>query len=92
MLSDDKIIHMSHVLFRELQKSGVVDFQEEEGKIRRQIRRSIMDELKIADEIDKAVRKKLESYSKKLIEGTPEWDILYKRLFQEEEKRRGRDI
>jgi hypothetical protein len=92
MLSDDKITHMSHVLFRELQKRGVVDFREDEGKIRRQIKRSIMDELKIADEIDKAVRKKLESYSKKLIEGTPEWDILYKKFFQEEEKRRGRDL
>ncbi|NOY63875.1 MAG: DUF507 family protein [Nitrospirae bacterium] len=92
MLSDDKIIHMSHVLFREWQKRGVVDFLEDEGKIRRQIRRSIMDELKIADEIDKAVRKKLESYSKKLIEGTPEWDVLYKKFFQEEEKRRGRDL
>ena len=91
MLSDEKIIHMSHVLFKELKKIGVVEFLEDEGKIRRQIRRSIMDELKIADEMDKAVRKKLASYSKKLIEGTPEWEILYKRFFQEEEKRRGSD-
>lgn len=92
MLSDDKITHMSHVLFRELQKRGIVDFLEDEGKIRRQIRRSIMEELKVADEIDRSVRKKLESYSKKLIEGTPEWDILYKKFFQEEEKRRGRNL
>ncbi len=92
MLSDEKITHMSHVLLKELKSRNLIDVTEEEGKIRKQIKRSITEELKIADEIDRMVRAKLQSYSKKLVEGSPEWDVLYRKFFKEEEKRRGRDI
>lgn len=92
MLSDEKITHMSHVLLRELKKQGLIEVLEEEGKVRRQIRRSIVDELKLGEEIDEAVRRKINSMSKKLAEGSPEWEVLYKKFFKEEEKRRGRDI
>ncbi len=91
MLSDEKITHMSHILLRELKKRDLIAVLEEEGKIRRQIRRSIMDELKLGEEIDEAVRRKINSMSKRPAEGTPEWDVLYKRFFKEEEKRRGRE-
>ncbi|RME62823.1 MAG: DUF507 family protein, partial [Nitrospirae bacterium] len=54
------------------------------------IRRIIINERKFGEEIDDIVRKKLSSYSKKLIEGSPEWEVLYRKLYQEEEeKRRG---
>ncbi|NOX20800.1 MAG: DUF507 family protein [Nitrospirae bacterium] len=56
------------------------------------MRRSIIEELKLGEEIDEVVRRKLSSYSKKLVEGSPEWEVLYKKFFKEEEKRRGRDI
>ncbi len=92
MLSDEKITHMSHVLLRELKNRNLIKVNEEEGKVRRQIRRSIIEELKLGEEIDEAVRRKLSSYSKKLVEGSPEWEVLYKKFFKEEEKRRGRDI
>ncbi len=92
MLSDEKITHMSHILLRELKKQNLIEVLEEEGKVRRQIRRSIMDELKLGEEIDEAVRRKINSMSKKLAEGSPEWEVLYKKFFKEEEKRRGRDI
>ncbi len=92
MLSDEKITHMSHVLLRELKKQGLIDTLEDEGKIRRQIRRSIVEELKLGEEIDEAVRRKINSMSKRLAEGSPEWEVLYKKFFKEEEKRRGRDI
>ncbi len=92
MLSDEKITHMSHVLLRELKNRNLIKVNEEEGKVRRQIRRSIIEELKLGEEIDEVVRRKLSSYSKKLVEGSPEWEVLYKKFFKEEEKRRGRDI
>jgi hypothetical protein len=92
MLSDEKVTHMSHVLLRELKKQGLIDTLEDEGKIRRQIRRSIIEELKLGEEIDEVVRRKINSMSKRLAEGSPEWEILYKKFFKEEEKRRGRDI
>jgi len=89
-LSDEKIIHMSHVLLKGLKDRGVIVVKADEGTIRKQIRRSIMEELKFGEEIDAIVRKKLSSYSKKLVEGSQEWEVLYRKLYkEEEEKRRG---
>ncbi len=90
MLSDEKVTHMSHVLLKELKKKGLVVVKEDEGKIRRQIQKSITDELKAGEEIEEAVRRKIQSYSKNIIEGSSEWEVLYRKFFKEEEAKRGR--
>jgi hypothetical protein len=90
MLSEDKISHLSHVLLRDLIKQEVVETIEDEGAIRREIKRTIISELMVGEEIDQVVRKKLQSFAKKLIEGSPEWEVLYKKFFREEEIKKGR--
>jgi len=90
MLSEDKISHLSHVLLKGLMQQGLVELIEDEGAIRREIKRTIVSELKIGEDIDQIVRKKLQSFSKKLIEGSPEWEVLYKKFFREEEIKKGR--
>jgi hypothetical protein len=39
--------------------------------------------------IDIAVRRKIESLSRKVPPGSREWEILYRQYYQEEERRRG---
>jgi hypothetical protein len=90
MLSDDKILHLSHMLFKGLIDRKLINPVVEESKVRAEIKRSIISELKIGEEIDSAVRKRLQSFSKKIFEGSPEWEILYKKYFKEEEVKRGR--
>ncbi|MGE5893036.1 MAG: DUF507 family protein [bacterium] len=89
-LSEDKISHISHVLLKELVDRDIIKAKEEEGKIRREIKRVIAAELKIGEEVDLVVRRKLQSYSKKIVEGSPEWEVLYKKFYREEEVKRGR--
>jgi hypothetical protein len=62
----------------------------EENDIRLHIQKIITQELKIDEEIDQKVHKKLESYSRPIIEGTNEWDILYKKMYDEELNKLGR--
>jgi len=88
-LSDDKINHLTHVLFKGLIERRVIKPLVDDATIRKEIKRIILHELKIAEEIDEVVRKKLESYSKKIYEGSTEWDVLYHRFFTEESGRRG---
>jgi len=88
-LSDEKITHLTHVLLKGLIERKVIIPRTDEGSIRREMRRVIMDVLNIAEEIDVVVRKKLESYSKKIIEGSSEWDVLYNKFFTEESVKRG---
>ncbi|MBN2655087.1 MAG: DUF507 family protein [Nitrospirae bacterium] len=90
MLSDDKISHMTHVLLKELMDKDIIDIIEEESEVRREIKRTLVSELKVGEEIDAVVRKKLESYSRQLVENSPEWEVLYERFFNEEEVRRGK--
>jgi hypothetical protein len=90
MLSEDKISHISHVLLKGLLERGLVSASEEEGKIRAEIKRTIISELKIGEDMDTAARKKIQSFAKKVVEGSPEWEILYRKFFREEEVRRGR--
>jgi hypothetical protein len=90
MLSDDKISHLSHVLLKDLIAQGLVGPVADEAAVRREVKRTVVLELKLGEEIDEIVRKKLQSLSKKLIEGSPEWEVLYKKYFREEEIKRGR--
>jgi hypothetical protein len=90
MLTEDKISHLSHVLLKGLLEKDLIEAIEDEGKIRAEIKRTIISELKIGEVIDSAVSKKLLSFSKKIAEGSPEWDVLYKKYFREEEFKRGR--
>lgn len=88
-LSDDKISHLTHVVLKGLLEKNVITPLEDEGQIRRDIRRVVVRELKIADGIDEMVRKKLQSYSKKIYEGSSEWDVLYNKFFEEEAAKKG---
>ncbi|WP_333654061.1 DUF507 family protein [Dissulfurispira sp.] len=90
MLSNDKITHMTHVVLKGLMDKGLIILKKDDGLLRREIKRTIMGELKIGEDIDEAVRRKLQSFSKKLVEGSPEWEVLYKKYYEEEEAKRGR--
>jgi len=90
MLSEDKISHLSHVLLKSLIGQQLVELKEDEGSIRREIKHTIVSELRIGEEMDEIVRKKLQSFSKKVIEGSPEWEVLYRKFFREEEIKKGR--
>lgn len=90
-LSDEKISHLTHVVLKGLLNKEAIVPLSEEGLIRRKIKSLITRELKAAEDIDTLVRKKLQSYSKKIIEGTTEWDVLYQKFFREEETKKGRD-
>ncbi len=90
MLSEDKISHLSHVLLKNLLAQKLLELNEDEAAIRREIKRVITSELKIGEDIDQVVRKKLQSFSKKVIEGSPEWEVMYRKFFREEEIKKGR--
>jgi hypothetical protein len=90
MLSEDKVSHLSHVLLKGLIAQNLVELKVDEAAIRREIKRTVAGELMIGEEIDQIVRKKLQSFSKKVVEGSPEWDVMYRKFFREEEIKKGR--
>jgi len=90
ILSEDKISSLSHLVLDCLIEKKWAVLREEETRILREIRKVITAELRIQEEIDSLVRHKLSTYSKRLIEGTPEWEVLYKKFLLEERSKRHR--
>ena len=88
-LSEDKISHLSHLILNELKK-GIVTLKEDEITVLREIKRLIISELHLDEEVDAIVKRKLEPYSKKFPEGTPDWSHQYTRFFDEEMRKRRR--
>ena len=89
-LSRGKINHLSKLLLKVLEEDPSADFLREPNEVRLQMVRIITDELTIDEIVDEEVRRTLASYSRKLREGTPEWEILYNKHYEEEMmKRRG---
>jgi hypothetical protein len=88
-LSRDKINKLAHTVADALAEIDQVDFVEDRNTIRVEARR-ILEEL-MAEEakIDTAARQKIESQRRTILEGTQEWDILYRKYYNEEVKKLG---
>lgn len=86
-LSTDRISHIAHLFCETPVKQGkmtVVDA----GRILQKTKEIITEFCKIDDQVDDAVRKKLASHSNPILEGSPEWDVMYKKYFEEELNKR----
>lgn len=87
-LGEERISHLSHLIVDTLWKDDLIDFDREEVVLQ-EVKRTIRDYLKVEDEVDALVRKKIRSMSRIVPEGGREWDILYRRFFEEEIRKRG---
>jgi hypothetical protein len=65
-----------------------VDALQPEERLLREIKRTITAELQFEDEADAAARRTIQSLSRRVPEGSPEWDVLYRKYMDEEMHRR----
>jgi len=83
-LSREKVLHISHLILGHLDRDDGVEYFDEPQEIRQTIVKIIMDEMRNDEAIDALVRKKLESQKRGIVEGSDEWDVLYRKYFEEE--------
>lgn len=88
LLSADKVSHLSHVILAALKKTTVARLTGEEAKVLREIKRVLAEELAQEEEIDRIVRARLASYSRPILEGSAEWETLYRKACEEESRKR----
>jgi len=88
-ISREKINKLAHAVADTLASMESVDFVEDRNTIRLEARRIL--ELLMAEEakIDAAARHKIESQRRTILEGSQEWDILYRKYYNEEVKKLG---
>jgi hypothetical protein len=86
-LSDDRISHLSHRILERIR--GLVGMPDEERALR-EIKRRMTAVLKEDDVIDNLVREKIASLKRGVPVGGNEWEILYRKYYEEEAARRRR--
>ena len=88
-LSREKIVRISHQLVDVLVAREDVEFVEDRDTIRQQIVQILQNLLKEEEKVDAGVRRKISSQKREILEGSEEWDILYRKYYGEEMKRMG---
>jgi uncharacterized protein len=83
-LSREKVLHISHLILGHLDRDDGVEYFDDPQEIRQTIVKIIMDEMRNDEAIDALVRRKLESQKKGIVEGSDEWDVLYRKYYEEE--------
>lgn len=88
-LSREKINHLSNLIIKDFDERDELDYLKEPNDVRLRIVKAITDELKVEDEVDANVRKRLQSYSRSIREGSSEWEVLYEKHYKEEMEKKG---
>ena len=86
-LSRERCVHLSHLILEYLNTEDRIDFYAEPQEVRQDIFRLISDEMKADEAIDAAVRRKIESQRRNIAEGSDEWDVLYRKYYEDEVSR-----
>jgi len=86
-LTEARISHLSHQVRRALLKGGLADFPDD-AAAHREAKAVLASYARAEEEADTLAREKISRLSRRVPEGGREWDILYRKYFEEELTRR----
>jgi uncharacterized protein len=88
-LSREKTVRLSHRIIDYLVSDSNVDFIEDRDTIRLEIVNILTSLLKVEEQVDTEARAKIASQKKEILEGSEEWDVLYRKYYAEGLRRLG---
>ncbi|MBX3016660.1 MAG: DUF507 family protein [Bdellovibrionaceae bacterium] len=88
IISEDRQSHLAHMITDKVYDDDLVDFSDDELALRI-AKKAIAEFVKEDVDIDLAAREKVASLKRGVVENSPEWDVLYKKYYEEERNRRG---
>jgi hypothetical protein len=88
-LSREKIVRISHQVTDLLVQGNEVEFIEDRDTIRQHIVQTITNVLREEEKVEVEVRKRISSQKKEILEGSEEWDLLFRKYYSDELRRMG---
>jgi hypothetical protein len=88
-ISRDKLNKLAHTIADTLAEVPECDFLEDRNTIRQEARKALEKLLIEETRLDAAARLKIASQRKIIVEGSQEWDILYRKYYNDEVKKLG---
>ena len=88
-LTRDKLNKLAHTVADTLAEVPECDFLEDRNTIRQEARKALEKLLTEEMKLDQGARLKIQSQRKIIVEGSQEWDILYRKYYNDEVKKLG---
>ena len=88
-ISPDKLIKLAHTVADTLADVDEVGFLEDRNTIRQEARKALTTLLTDEARIDTAARLKIANQRKIILEGSQEWEILYRKYYNDEVRKLG---
>jgi hypothetical protein len=83
-LSREKITRISHQVAEAVRVDPDVILKTDLNEIRLEVMKLINSRLKVDEMLDTKVRERIASFKRKIPEGGQEWQVLYRRYYEEE--------
>jgi hypothetical protein len=88
-LSHEKIIQLSHRIMSAIEALDEVEIFAEPNTIRQEAVRILTDLLHDEEKIEQTVRQRIATHKRTIPEGGGEWEILYRKYYQDELRKLG---
>ncbi len=89
IISEDRQSHLSHIVTDGVWEDDLVDFTDDDQALR-MAKKALAEFVQEAEDLDARARAKVASLKRNVIEGSPEWDVMYRKYYEEERGKRGR--
>ena len=86
---EDKYNDIAHKILKKLYEEDLINYSVADNKVKNVIFDAITGYIKDYDEIEDIVLEKISHYKRKLIPGSDEFELVFKKMFEDELKRRG---
>ena len=88
-LSRDKLYKLAHTVADQLAETDECEFLEDRNTVRQEALKALEKTLMAEMKVDQAARLKIASQRKIIAEGSQEWDILYRKYYNDEVRKLG---
>lgn len=88
-ISRDKINHISSLIIKDFAERDELDYKVDLNELRLDITRTMTEILQLDDKADTEARRIMSTYKNAPREGSPEWDIMYQKHFDEHMNKQG---
>ena len=88
IISEDRLSHLAHLIVDGLYHDDLVDYADD-GTALNCVKRALQEFVQSHEKLDRKVRGMIQSLQRTVIEGSPEWDVMYQKYYEQESQRLG---
>jgi hypothetical protein len=86
-LNHERCVHLSHLFVNDLEDDDTVEFLRDTNDIRLKVLQILEGEMAREEEMEETIRRRIATQRRDLPEGSAEWDLLFRKYYDDEMKK-----